>query len=117
MEKSYIQADISLCKMVDNISLKEYQKEYKEIRREEEKRGFYIHLIVYVLLNIAVAILNYQMRTEVWFYWIALFWGIGIAAHYLFGVVWLDKEIEEREAKIVHSVKKKQKKKKTGEKK
>ena len=37
--------------MEKEISLDEYKKAYREIRRGEERRGFFVHLAVYVLVN------------------------------------------------------------------
>ncbi|HDM36482.1 MAG TPA: 2TM domain-containing protein, partial [Candidatus Syntrophoarchaeum butanivorans] len=35
----------------------------------------------------------------IWFFYPLIGWGIGISMHYLFGVRWVEKELEEREAK------------------
>jgi len=71
--------------------LEEYKRAYREIRKEEEKRGFLIHLTVYLFVN--------AMPKKIWFFYPLFGWGIGVTMHYLFGVRWLDKILEEREAK------------------
>lgn len=51
-------------------------------RRVEERLGFYIHAIVYVLVNavmIGIDLTNNPDNT--WFYWPLAGWGIGLAAH------------------------------------
>ena len=51
-------------------------------RRVEKLRGFYIHLVVYVLVNAFLFLLNITMSPDVlWFYWPLLGWGIAIVGH------------------------------------
>jgi len=53
-------------------------------RRVEELRGFYGHLSVYVLVNVFLFILNMLFSPgSLWFYWVTIFWGIGLAIHAL----------------------------------
>lgn len=52
--------------------------------RGEELRGFYIHLVCYVIVNIGLCALNFTRNPDhLWFYWVAGGWGIGIAGHAL----------------------------------
>jgi len=93
--------------MEEKISLEEYQKGYREIRIEEEKRGFLIHLVVYVLVNIMLMVINILYTPGFfWFFYPLLGWGIGIAVHYLFSVLWMEKILEEKEAKAEYRAKK-----------
>ena len=49
---------------------------------EEKLHGFYVHLIVYLCVNVGLAILNFRRNPDhLWFYWVAAGWGIGIAFH------------------------------------
>lgn len=51
-------------------------------QRVEEKMGFFIHLIAYVVVNGALTALNLVATPEVlWFYWPLAGWGIGIVLH------------------------------------
>jgi ABC-type protease/lipase transport system fused ATPase/permease subunit len=87
-------------KMTQEISLDEYKRAYREIREEEEKRGFLAHSVVYVLANAMLIAINFIYSPEViWFFYPLIGWGIGISMHYLFGVRWLEKALKEREAK------------------
>ncbi len=66
---------------------------YKRARhRVEELKGFYLHLMIYVLVNIVLFLLN-VLRTpdQYWFQYSLLGWGIGLAAHAVgvFGVGWV----------------------------
>jgi len=93
--------------MEEKISLEKYQKGYREIRIEEEKRGFLIHLVVYVLVNIMLMVINFLYTPGFfWFFYPLLGWGIGIAVHYLFSVLWMEKILEEKEAKAEYRAKK-----------
>ncbi len=86
--------------MTEEISLEEYKKAYREIRKEEEKIGFLVHLVVYVLVNVMLIAINFIYSPEdIWFFYPLIGWGIGISMHYLFGVRWLEKKLEEKEAK------------------
>ena len=48
-------------------------------RRVKEVKGFYNHLIVYIIVNIFLVILNVVVSPGIWwFYWVTIFWGIGL---------------------------------------
>ncbi|MCK4476588.1 MAG: 2TM domain-containing protein [Methanophagales archaeon] len=84
--------------MGEEISLEEYKKAYREIVAEDEKRGFLTHLVVYVLVNAMLIVINLLSPEDIWFFYPLIGWGIGITAHYLWGVRWIEKELKEREA-------------------
>jgi hypothetical protein len=51
-------------------------------RRVEELKGFYGHLISYIIVNVFLAIINFLTTPGFWwFLFIAFFWGIGLVAH------------------------------------
>lgn len=82
------------------ILLEEYKKAYREIRVEEEKRGFSVHLVVYVLVNAMLIATNFINSPEdIWFFYPLIGWGIGISIHYLNAVRWIEKVLKEKEAK------------------
>jgi len=72
-------------------------------KRVRQLRGFYVHLIVYVLVNAPLVGINLATSPgALWFYWPLLGWGIGIVAHAasVFGTGrFLGKEWEERKIK------------------
>ena len=50
--------------------------------RDHATRGFLIHLGVYVLVVGLLAALNlYRNPDDLWFIWVLLGWGVGVAAH------------------------------------
>jgi len=59
------------------------QARYERAKKKvEEIRGFYIHLLVYVLVNSFLFLTNFlTSRGDWWFYWTSVGWGIGVAAH------------------------------------
>lgn len=78
------------------------------LKRVKKIKGFYTHLIVYVVINIMLVIVNIQNldKGESYFqfknFTTAFFWGIGIMAHGLsvFGPeIFLGKNWEERKIK------------------
>ena len=73
-------------------------------KRVEELRGFYVHLTVYVVVNLFLFALNMLTSPgSLWFYWPLLGWGIAVALHALrafgsgrrLGAEWEDRKIEE----------------------
>jgi hypothetical protein len=63
--------------------------------RAEMLQGYYIHLLVYVTVNLGLFLINVVTRGEGgtwWFYWPMLGWGIGVLIHTLvtFGGVFND---------------------------
>jgi hypothetical protein len=54
-------------------------------KRVEEKKGFFVHLITYVMVNIGL-ILIWAFAAGggyPWFVWVLGGWGIGIVSHFL----------------------------------
>jgi hypothetical protein len=85
-----------------NTEDKKYQKARERVRR---LRGFYIHLVVYVLINTMLFLLNIATSPDIlWFYWPLLGWGIGIAMHafFVFGFGrWFGPDWEENKIKEI----------------
>ncbi len=85
---------------MEEISLEEYKRAYREVKKEKEKRAFLVHLIIYILVNAMLVVINLLSNPQkIWFTYPLFGWGIGIVMHYLFGVRWLDKFLEDLEAK------------------
>lgn len=61
----------------------ENQETYQKAKeRVEAKIGFYIHLAIYVVVNIFLVILNLTTSPhDFWFIWPLIGWGIGIFFH------------------------------------
>ncbi len=91
--------------MVEEIALEEYKKAYRETVAEEEKRGFSVHLVVYVLVNAMLIAINFIYSEDIWFFYPLIGWGIGISIHYLNAVCWIEKILKEKEAKAEYRAK------------
>jgi len=50
-------------------------------RRVNQKMGFYIHLTVYVLVNLGLAAINLVGGGQRWHLWPLAGWGLGLAIH------------------------------------
>lgn len=91
---------------------KNYQQDenYKAAqKRVKDIKGFYIHLTVYLFVNIAIIVANSNFTQfgnsglEFSNFFTAFFWGIGLAAHWasvfgpglFFGKKWEEKKIRE----------------------
>ena len=82
------------------ITLEEYKRAYREVKKEKERLGFMVHLAVYIIVNIMLAVANLLYSPhDIWFIYPLFGWGIGIVMHYLFGIRWIDKFLENMEAR------------------
>jgi len=87
---------------VSKIEDKKYERAKKRV---ENLKAFYIHLIVFILVNtmfIVINVLNYDKAEHWWFLYPLLGWGIGLVSHGLsvasfglFGPEWEEKKIKE----------------------
>jgi hypothetical protein len=50
-------------------------------RRVNQKMGFYIHLAVYVLVNLGLAAINLMSGGQRWHLWPLAGWGLGLTIH------------------------------------
>ncbi len=79
--------------------------EEKVIHQVKEIKGFYTHLIQFVVIVSALAFINYMtMPGHYWIVWVVIGWGAGIVAHGLtafetlnfFNAGWEKRQIEKR---------------------
>jgi hypothetical protein len=83
------------------ITLADYKRADRQLEREQARRGFTIHAIVYGLVTTGLIILNLTVATEFpWAVFPLVGWGIGLTAHYLFGLRWINKTITDRQTRI-----------------
>ena len=84
-----------------NTEDRKYQKALRRVRR---MKGFYAHLVSYILVNLLLFLIDIMTSPDVlWFFWPLFGWGIGIVMHGLFvfgfgnwlGQEWEEKKIEE----------------------
>ncbi len=81
------------------------EEKYKAAkRRVDEIKGFYSHLFAYVGVNVVLLVINLVTSPyALWFYWVTVFWGIGLFWHAMgvfafskfTGASWEKKKIEE----------------------
>lgn len=56
----------------------------KAAKRADEKIAFQRHLYSYICVNIILFVINAVTSFgDWWFYWVTIFWGIGLIAHFL----------------------------------
>lgn len=72
-------------------------------KRAKDLRDFYTHVIVYLAVNLVLLLINLISSPDaLWFYWPAIFWGIGLGFHglsvmlqgNLLGQDWEDRKVE-----------------------
>lgn len=88
---------------------KEHLKYRSAKKRVKDIKGFYVHLLVYLFINIAIFIVtayqdgHWRGLGDFWTYSTAFFWGIGVFAHWFsvfgpnifFGREWEERKIQE----------------------
>ena len=58
------------------------EKYIKAKKRVAELKGFYSNLTSYLVVNTILIIINLVTSPNaLWFYWVTIFWGIGIVFH------------------------------------
>ena len=62
---------------------KERQRYERARARVQALKGFYIHAIAFVLVNVALLSINALADGVWWFYWPLMGWGIGLGVHAL----------------------------------
>jgi hypothetical protein len=87
----------------------EKERYERAVKRVKQIKGFYTHALVYLVINIAIVILNVQNLKpgESYFqfynFFTAFFWGIGLVAHglstfmpeWIMGKNWEERKIKE----------------------
>ena len=82
----------------------EAERYYEAQKKVKEIRGFYEHLMVYILCNPIVIVVNLMTSPGyLWFIWCVMGWGIGLIAHGLkafefspfFNKEWEERKIQE----------------------
>lgn len=107
MERNYANSTQSNSESTQDKFLKE-EAYLRAVKRVKEIRGFYTHLVVYLLVNIFLigAMGYFSGFVYVWPFGIfspAFFWGLGLAFHalkvfgakWIFGKQWEDRKIKE----------------------
>lgn len=85
--------------------IKNDEEKYKMAkRRVEDIKGFYGHLFAFIGVNVVLITINLVTSpSAIWFYWVTVFWGIGVFWHamgvFVFGrftgATWEKKKIKE----------------------
>jgi lipopolysaccharide/colanic/teichoic acid biosynthesis glycosyltransferase len=83
--------------------VEEKERYEKAKKRVEDIKGFYVHLMVYIAVNLGIFLINLFSSPGVWWFkWALIGWGIGLAAHglsvFIFSSV-MSKEWEDRKIK------------------
>jgi hypothetical protein len=87
--------------LMREITVEDYKRADRDLEREQARRGFTIHAIVYAVVMTGLIILNLTVATEFpWAVFPLIGWGIGLTMHYLFGLRWADKAISDRQTRI-----------------
>lgn len=50
-------------------------------KRVEDLKGFYIHLALFVAINLGLFVIDVASGGGWWFFWATIGWGIGVVAH------------------------------------
>jgi hypothetical protein len=90
----------------DGVTLTDYQKANRKMRKGQAKIGFMAHLAAYIGVNTLLITVNLLfVPTFYWFVFPLIGWGIGVTMHYIFGVRRLEEQLMAEESKIEHIAK------------
>lgn len=62
--------------------MKDSEKYYKAKKIVKQKKGFYSHLSIYMIVNLVFLIISYMDGQGFQWLYICLFWAIGLIPHY-----------------------------------
>ena len=92
--------------------MEEHEAYARAKERVEEIKGFYIHLMVYIVVNGFLVAINYMTFWGYkWFIWPLLGWGIGLLIHFAATFIFegfLGHDWEDRKIKQIMEKKKRQ---------
>ncbi len=82
------------------------EKYKKAKKRVDELKKFYGNLVTYCVINIMLIIINLVTNPDkLWFYWVTIFWGLGILLHaskvFILKGKFLGQEWEEKKIKQI----------------
>ncbi|HZD72494.1 MAG TPA: 2TM domain-containing protein [Actinomycetota bacterium] len=95
--------------MTGTITVEQYEQAELQLQTEEARRGFFVHALIYVLVQAALITINLVVVPDfIWFPFPLIGWGIGLTMHYLFGFRWVEREtrrhqelVEQRALRLV----------------
>jgi hypothetical protein len=83
------------------VTIDQYERAERELALAEGKRGWNIHAAIYTVVNTALVLVNvFAVPDFYWFPFPLVCWGIGLTAHYLCGVRWVERGILARQRRI-----------------
>ena len=91
---------------MSTIALNPTEQQEKDVFDQvRQLRGFYLHLMKYVIVNLGLLAINLIFSPHtLWFYWVMLGWGLGLLSHafrvfrpdWMLGPDWEKREVEKR---------------------
>lgn len=94
--------------MEQQMTLNQYRNAYRDMRQRDEKRGFRIHLLVYLCVIPVLAVVNLVFVPEfLWFFFPLFGWGFGLTMHYVFGYRRIEETLKREDERILDSSKEK----------
>lgn len=83
------------------LTVTEYEAAEKDLEAEGSRRGLAIHAAITIAVSAALIIVNVLAAPQFpWSPFPVVGMGIGLLAHYLFGVRWLERSIEGHQREI-----------------
>jgi phosphotransferase system glucose/maltose/N-acetylglucosamine-specific IIC component len=83
---------------MSNRDSEKYKPTYRPLVLKNVRDRFFVHLIIYIIVNIFLATLNLTSDPDViWFVYPLIGWGIGIIAHFVFVIVLPKKSLRQNE--------------------
>jgi len=87
--------------MAAQISIREYEAAEKQLEAERARPGLAIHAVITLVVSIALIVVNVVVAPQFpWSPFPVVGMSIGLLAHYLYGVRWLERSIESHQQAI-----------------
>lgn len=87
--------------MANKFTLKDFEQADCELRAAQSRTHFYIHTLLYVIVNIVLVVFNLILAPAYpWALISVVTWGIALAAHYLVAFKWMDSANAQWMAKV-----------------
>jgi len=84
---------------MSDINHETYKVKFRDLTITDAKKGFKAHLTSYIIMNTIMVIINITTFSGSWWSLMSIAgWGVGVIAHYIGGVVILEKKMIKMEA-------------------
>jgi hypothetical protein len=87
--------------MTRPITIEQYEQAELQMQTEGARRGFVVHAAIFLAVQAVLITINLMVVPEfIWFPFPLIGWGVGLTMHYLFGFLWIEREIHRHQEMV-----------------